>query len=201
MLNLKKVAVTGGLSCGKSTVCRFLKELGAYVVSSDDIVHHLLSSGTSFGQEVIKLLGMDILINQEIDRARVAQKVFQNDRLLKALENILHPAVYDEINNEFQKQMLKTPQPPLFIAEVPLLFESHGETHFDKIAVVISDSQLCQERFARNKRFQPEEYLVRSKKQLPLSEKMERADFVVFNNGTLDELLLQTRELFKKLTD
>ncbi len=57
MLKLKKVAVTGGLSCGKSLVCRILQELGAYVVSADNIVHQLLSSDTNLGQEVIKLLG------------------------------------------------------------------------------------------------------------------------------------------------
>ena len=57
MLILRKVAITGGLSCGKSSVCRIFKELGAYVVSADKIVHQLLSPDTNLGQKVIKLIG------------------------------------------------------------------------------------------------------------------------------------------------
>jgi dephospho-CoA kinase len=201
MLELRKVAVTGGLSCGKSSVCRFLKELGAYVVSSDDIVHHLLSSDKHLCQEVIKLLGTDILINQEIDRTVVAQKVFQNNCLLQALEKILHPAVYDEINNEYQKQMIKNPTPPLFIAEVPLLFESRGETNFDCTVVVIADPELCQDRFIKTKRHGINDYQKRSARQFLSSEKAKKGDFVIVNNGTLHELKLKTIELFQNLTN
>lgn len=188
MLKSNKVAITGGLSCGKSSVCRFLKEFGAYVISSDDIVHHLLSSNTSLVQEVIKLLGTDILINQEISRTVVAQKVFQNVSLLQALEQILHPAVYDEINNEYQKQMKNKHHSPLFIAEVPLLFESHGESHFDCTVAVLADVKLCRDRFIHAKFRGAAEYSRRMNRQLPNSEKAKRADFVLVNNGTLSDL-------------
>src|SRR5262245_55950333 len=103
MLILKKVAVTGGLSCGKSSVCRIFKELGAYVVSADDIVHQLLTPQTKPGQQVIELMGSDIVVDQHIDRSKIAKKVFGNLKLLKSLEQILHPAVRHEIDKKYQQ--------------------------------------------------------------------------------------------------
>ncbi len=104
MLKLRKVAITGGLSCGKSSVCRILKEFGAYVVSADKIVHQLLSSDTNLGQKIVDLLGTSVLVNQKLDRSRIARIVFHDLELLKALEALVHPAVYRELNRDYQKQ-------------------------------------------------------------------------------------------------
>lgn len=200
MLKLNKVAVTGGLSCGKSSVCRFLKELGAYVVSSDDIVHQLLSSNTNLGQEIIKLLGTEIVVDQKIDRSRIARIVFQDYKLLQALEEILHPAVYSEIDKEYQMQQSKKPRPPLFVAEVPLLYESGGENHFDSTVMVVSKPELCLKRFEQTTNYDLKEYERRMARQMPVLEKAERADYVILNDGTLLDLKQKTVELFQDLT-
>src|ERR1700733_7337913 len=123
MLKLRKIAVTGGLSCGKSSVCRIFKELGATVVSADEIVHQLLSPQVSFGQQVIMLMGPDIVVKGQIDRSRIAKKVFNNRTLLNSLEKILHPAVNNEIENLYQTALAKH-KDKIFVAEIPLLYES-----------------------------------------------------------------------------
>ena len=105
---MKAVAITGGLSCGKSSVCYFLEKLGAYVVSSDTIVHQLLSADTSLAQEVIKLLGKKIVVDQKINRSLVAQTVFENPKQLKQLEKLLHPAVYREIDGQRNSERVKS---------------------------------------------------------------------------------------------
>jgi dephospho-CoA kinase len=92
-METRKIAVTGTLSSGKSTVCQLLKEFGAYVVSADEIVHRLLRVETEIGQKVIDLLGEEILSEGQIDRAKIAKKVFRNPQLLQALEQIIHPQV------------------------------------------------------------------------------------------------------------
>ena len=199
MLKLRKIAITGGLSCGKSSVCRFLKELGAHVVSSDDIVHQLLSSDTNLINEVIKLLGTGIIADQRIDRARIAKIVFQDNNLLRALEEILHPAVYSEIEKEYQKQLKNNPQPPLFFAEVPLLFESQGERYFDCTVVVMANREHCLERFKQATHDDLQEYEKRNARQLPLLDKAKQADFVIVNDGTLLELKQKAIELFQQL--
>ena len=119
MLTLKKVAITGGLSCGKSSVCRLFKELGAHVVSADEIVHQLLSSTKRLGQQVIELLGDDIVVDGKIDRNIIAKKVFEDKILLHSLEKLIHPVVLNEIEKQYQ-QISNQGTFPLFIAEIPL---------------------------------------------------------------------------------
>lgn len=201
MLKLRKVAVTGGLSCGKSTVCRIFKELGAYVVSADKIVHHLLSTDTNLGLEVVNLLGPEVMVNQKIDRSHVARLVFQNLNLLKALEEILHPAVYREIDHEYREQQQHSSPPPLFIAEIPLLFESGGKRDFDAVIAVVADDELCLRRFEETTGWDQTEFSKRMARQLSPFEKAVRADYVIVNNGTLSELHQITRELYQELIE
>lgn len=199
MLDLRKVAVTGSLSCGKSSVCLILKELGAYVVSADKVVHQLLSSKTNLGQKVIKLLGSDICVNQEIDRSRVAHIVFHNVTLLKALEKLMHPAVYKELELEYQKQK-ELPQPPsLFVAEIPLLFEIGWDKYYDVTIAVAADPEICCRRFEETTGKGSTEFYSRMARQLPLLTKMELADYVIMNNSTLSDLHQTTKKLYQDL--
>lgn len=201
MLILKKVAITGGLSCGKSSVCRIFKELGAYVISADEIVHQLLSSDTNLGQEVIKLLGTRILVNNQISRSQIARIVFQNEELLQELEELIHPVVYEEIDRNYQKQKENQNPPPLFIAEVPLLFESGGEKQFDYTIAVVADPALCLQRFIQTTGYQEEEFERRMDRQLSMLDKAARADYVMMNNGSLSTLQDITRELYMELIE
>jgi len=197
MLILGKVAVTGGLSCGKSSICQLLKELGAYVVSADSIVHQLLSSDPEIAQEVVALLGPDIVVNQKIDRSRVARLVFQDLERLSALEAILHPVVYQKINQMYQEQ--KTIKPSIFIVEIPLLFENGREKDFDVVIAVVANEEVCLKRFEQTTGYNIEEFNRRIARQLPLLEKAIRSDYVIMNNGTLDDLKPVVLELYQEL--
>jgi len=199
MLKLKKVAVTGGLSCGKSSVCRVLKKLGAYVVSADKIVHQLLSSNENLGQQILNLLGPEILVNEKIDRSRIARIVFQKQEHLLALEQLLHPAVYKEIESEYLKQQVCPHPPTLFVAEIPLLFESGGERGFDTVIAVVSETDLCVKRFEKATGRNRTEFNNRMSRQLPPLEKARQADYVILNNGSLSDLQQTTKELYHEL--
>src|SRR3989344_834415 len=97
MLKLKKIAITGGVASGKTSVCRFLQELGAFVVNADVIVHELLVPGTDLGQQIIRQFGPEVLQNGEISRRVIAEKVFEDPQQLLKLEKLLHPAVLHKI--------------------------------------------------------------------------------------------------------
>ncbi len=199
MLKLKKGAVTGGLSCGKSSVCHFLKELGAYVVSADEIVHQLLSPKTSIGQQVINLIGTDILIEGRLNRKKIANKVFNQPTLLKSLESILHPAV--KIEMEKQYEFMKAHNlASLFIAEIPLLFESKSDTLFDFIICVTAEKKICQKRFMESTQSTPEEYEKRNQLQFDIGEKAKHSTYVINNNGSLAELKETVTKLYQELT-
>ncbi len=201
MLKLKKVAITGGVSCGKSLVCKFLQELGAYVVNADQIVHQLLTPDTVLGQQVIELLGSSILVNGKIDRSKTAEIVFLNPRLLNSLENLLHPPVYKEIEKQFHDCQQQPDPPPLFVAEIPLLFESGGERYFDKTVAVIADRELCQERYRMESGHEREDFNRRMARQMLPEEKGKRADFIIVNNNTLNELKQKSKNLFDQLNE
>src|SRR5579872_4450591 len=138
MLKLVKIAITGGVASGKSTVCQFFKELGAYVVNADAIVHQLLKPDSHLGQQVIRLLGSEVLHNGQLDRGRIAEKVFRDPKQLKALEKILHPEVIHRIAEEYEKAV-KDGSYTSFVVEIPLLFEIQGESFYDAVIAVLAD--------------------------------------------------------------
>lgn len=196
---LKKVAVTGGLSCGKSSVCRFFNELGAHVVSADAIVHQLLlSPKSSLGQQVIALLGTDVVVNDQIDRGRIAKKVFNHPALLKSLEKLLHPAVKSEIDKQY-KQVNTRGNVALFVAEIPLLFEVSAETGFDVVIVVQAPDEICRQRFKAATGYGDQEYDRRMAQQLDPAIKAQRADYLIQNTGNLDEMRQKVAQLYYKL--
>lgn len=194
MLKLKKIAITGTLSSGKSVVCDFLEKHGAYLVSSDKIVHQLLSTDTDCIKQVINLLGSVALTNQELDRKKIANTVFSDAALLRKLEQILHPRVLEEIKKEYEIAK-KTPKTKLFVAEVPLLFEAQWEPFFDHTVYIQSSKEKCIHRSNKT----PQEYEKRMQFQLVPEKKQERAEFTIKNEGTLAELKRQVNQLIPDL--
>lgn len=182
---MKKVAITGALASGKSTLCRLLEELGGYYVSADELVHELLSPQTPLGQQVIQLLGEEVLVGDRFDKEAVANKVFEDPRLLEELEKILHPAVRKEIEKHYRQ----THTSPLFIVEIPLLFETGFDQEYDVTVAVVT-----------NKRFSERaDDAKRKRRQLSQEEKAKRADFIIENNGTLEDLKRAAKQLYQEL--
>lgn len=199
MLKLKKVAITGGISSGKTEFCSYLQELGAYYISADNVVHQLLSPNTQLGRQVIDLLGSDIVVQDQIDRKMVAEKVFAQRGLLDKLEKIIHPAVFNEIENEYKTASQKK-SVPLFIAEIPLLFETGGDRikFFDITVAIIASKANCLVRL-KNKALK-DDYVLRMERQLSQEEKAAKAHIVIENDGSKEELQKKAKDLFETLT-
>jgi dephospho-CoA kinase len=152
------------------------------VVSSDEIVHHLLRTDPEVKQAIVARLGEAILsAGGEIDRSRVAQRVFGDREALAWLENLLHPRVSAEYLR-WRDQLAELPNPPpVSVTEVPLLYEVGGEERFDKVVVITAPEKLREAR-ARVP------LAGRSERLLPDREKVKRADYAYVNTGGLDEL-------------
>lgn len=192
---MKKVAVTGGLASGKSSVCQILKSCGAYVVSADEIVHRLLSPETEIGKKVILKFGPEILINQKIDRKKVADKTFSDPERLQYLEKLLHPAVLNEIEERYQNTR-NDARYALFVAEIPLLYESESHKAFDYVIAVVAGEEFSRSRFEKSTGYLTDEYERRMRRQLPIHEKAARADFVIKNNGSMEDLKKNVKQVF-----
>ena len=187
MLKIKKIAVTGALAAGKTTVCKIFKELGAYVVSADEIVHQLLSPGTDVGQQVASLIGSDIISGNTFNRKKIAAKVFSQPDLLTALERIVHPVVFNEIEKQYQ-QVSQEGKCPLFVAEIPLLYETNNEGNFDGVISVLAPPNLCCERFIEQTQNSSDEFNQRMSRQMAPQGKADRAHYTIENCGTFKEL-------------
>ncbi|HEV3269089.1 MAG TPA: dephospho-CoA kinase [Candidatus Rhabdochlamydia sp.] len=199
MLKLKKLAITGGLSSGKTTVCHLFKDLGAFVVSADEIVHNLLVPDSIIGQKVIQLFGPSIVESNSLNRKKIAQQAFLDLKLLKALEALIHPVVYAKIKKEYQYAR-QSGKYPLFIAEIPLLYERFKQDEFDIVITVTADPSICQERFIKQTHQTIREFEQRMAQQINPENKAKKSDYVIRNNGSLACLRDQVTKLYSLLT-
>ncbi len=189
MLKLQKIAITGGVASGKSSVCQFFEELGAYVVNADAIVHELLKPDTDLGQQIIRTLGHTIISEGKMSRRIIAEKVFKDPKLLEALEKLLHPAVLKKIDALYAEAS-KAGKYTSFAVEIPLLFEIGNEGSYDVIVAVLTDEAIAKKRFAAAG-FQLEEYDRRMRRQINPHQKALRAHYTIHNNGSLEDLRKQ----------
>jgi dephospho-CoA kinase len=145
-------------------------------------VHHLIRSDPEVKRAMVDRLGEEILgPDGEIDRSRVADRVFGDREALAWLEGLLHPKVSAEYLS-WREQLGRLENPPdVSVTEVPLLYEVQGEKRFDKVVVVTAPEKL---RGARSR----VPVAGRSDRLLPDKEKVKRADFVYVNTGTLEDL-------------
>lgn len=197
MLKLKKVAITGGVASGKSAVCKIFRDLGAFVIDADKVVHQLLSSDTDLAQQVVRLLGKEILENGMLSRQKIADKVFKDPEILDALEKLLHPALLSKME-EFYHSACEQNTASLFVAEIPLLYEIGWERFFDVVIALQSDEATCRRRFEKNHP-SPNDYEQRMKRQWPTDKKKQLAHYTLYNNNSLDNLQKQVVELNQTL--
>ncbi len=195
MLELPRVAVTGGIASGKSTVIDFFQKFGAYVVSADQIVHKFLSSHSELEKKLIALTGKEVLSEGRIDRKKLAGVLFSNPTLLHKVEALIHPMVAEEIKRLWE-QAAKSHTYHLFVAEVPLLFEAAQDGWYDATIAVVSPITACKKRFTLG----DDEYTKRASLQFTQAKKAEKADFIIENTGSLEELEAKVASLYALLS-
>ena len=184
MAGVPFVGLTGGLGAGKSEALRVLGELGAATLSTDAVVHELLASD-ELRDLVVARLGDGVANDGALDRSLIAERVFGDDEARAWLEGELWPRVGQRVAEWKQEVDALDPAPPAAVVEVPLLFESGMEQAFDATLAVVADEQVRAERAGARGHASVEQ---RAGRQLSQTEKAQRADYLVRNDGTLDEL-------------
>ncbi len=155
------------------------------MVSSDDVVHRLLST-EEVARAVVERFGGGVLVDGRIDRARLARTAFASPDGAAALEALLHPLVGREVARWMDEQGRRSPPPPVLVNEVPLLFEAGLEGRFDRTLVVRAAEDLRRNRLAARGDLAALEQ--REARLLSPAEKEARADDVLVNDGSLEDL-------------
>jgi dephospho-CoA kinase len=189
------VGLTGGLGAGKSEALRALGELGAATLSSDAVVHDLLQTD-ELSELLVERLGPEVAPDGRIDRSRIAERVFGDDGARAWLEGVLWPRVGERVAAWRAEVEGMDPPPVAAVVEVPLLFEAGMDPLFDNTIAVVADEEIRAARAGARGHAVPER---RAERQLSQDEKSQRADFVVRNDGTREDLLRALSLVLAKL--
>ena len=187
-----KVALTGGIGSGKSTVADFLDELGAYVIDSDQLARDVVERGTPGYEAVLAAFGDGILANGEIDRAKLAEIVFKDAAARATLESIIHPLVRDAA----EKMVKSLPADAVVINQIPLLVETDGAKRFDFVITVSADEDIRRRRLIE-RGMKDYEITKRLAAQVNDGAREAIAHSVIRNNGSIDELRHVVEELWR----
>ena len=191
--------LTGSMGSGKTTVAKFFKSLGAYVLDADEICRSLVEPGKPAWREMIDLLGNEIVKDdQTLDRQKIADIVFKDPGKKKTLESILHPRVMEE-EQVVYKEILKKDPDALVIIDAALLIESENYRKVDKVIVVGCDEKTQLSRIMKKNIFSREDAQRRLEQQMPFEYKIKYADYVILNNSELSVLKEKVEKLFRQL--
>ena len=193
------VGLTGGVASGKTTVSRILQQEGAYLIDADLIARELVQPQTPTWSELIRVFGREILEKDEsINRKALADRVFSCPQKRGQLERILHPQISREIDRRIEEIRKKDPE-AVVVVDAALLVETGAHRRMDKLIVVTATEAQQVERLGRRTGAAPQEARGILSAQMPLAEKVNVADFIIRNEGTLEETIRRTKEIFREL--
>jgi len=202
-LNIMKVLVvglTGGIVTGKSTVAKIFQQLGAIIIDADLIARQMVLPGRKSWKMIIKNFGKEILNeNNEIDRKKMADIVFSDNRKLKLLNSITHPEIINNIKKKIKEIKNNSENERICIIDIPLLFETKTDNIMDKIIVVYLDWEQQLTRLKTRNGLNNDEAIKRIESQMPMQDKIKLADYVIDNSKSIENTKEQVIKLWKEL--
>ncbi len=183
-----KIGITGGIGCGKSEVCRLLEEKGIPIIHADLVAREMIDSREEIKSQIKAAFGDDVYFpDGKLDRKKVANIIFNDEDAKQTINQIVHPHVIQYQKTELEK-LERSGKYKFAGVEAALIFEAGAEKQFDVIVVVAASQETVIQRLMKRDGLSREGILKRIQSQMPLSEKIKRADIVVHNDGSLDEL-------------
>ncbi len=192
----KIIGLTGGIGSGKTTIARLFEAEGIPVYISDDEAKKIMLRPITV-EKVRQEFGDLVIDNGQIDRKALSEIVFNNPEQLKKLNSIVHPLV----KKHFDEWVKQNSHHPFVVKEAAILFESGSYKYCDKVITVTASEETRIERVVKRDHVKPEEVLQRIKNQIPEKERLERSDFIIYNEyKTLaKEQFLQILKILKNI--
>ena len=178
-----RIALCGNIASGKSTVQKFLEKNGYKVLDTDKVAHELLNVSNS--KLYTEFKNLDVFENGEFSREKLGKLVFADKEIKQKLENILHPQIREKIKEFFDKNQNEK---YLFVG-IPLLFEAGMTDLFDKIVFIYADDDIRLKRLLHRNGYSVDYAKARLNSQMRQEEKAQKSDYVINNNGSVEELI------------
>ena len=195
---MKVIGLTGGIGSGKSTVSKFLADLGAVIVDADRMGHEALQPDTEVWREVVAAFGRQILTpTGDINREKLGKIVFNSPELLTRLNQIMHPWMYDMV--KVQLEEYRRQGEGVVVLEAPLLLEADWTSLVDEVWVTIAPEDTVLRRLQERVGLSREESLARIRSQLSSEERVKHADVVINTDCSLGEVKAKVKKLWDKL--
>lgn len=193
-----RVALTGNIASGKSSVARVWRSLGALVVDADELARDAVAPGTPGLEAVVARWGREVLGDDgALDRSRLREIVFSNPADRTALEEIVHPEVARL--REAAHREAERVGAPIVVSDIPLLYEVGLQDEFDVVVLVDAPASLRVERMVRERGLAVEQAERMVDAQMPAERKRELADVVIDNSGSRGELELRASQVWRSL--
>ena len=184
-----KFALCGNIASGKSTVQKFLEEHGYKVLDTDKVAHELLTVENTLLFNAFK--NFDVFDDGEFSREKLGKLVFSNPDIKKKLEDVLHP----QIRREIEKFFIKNKNENSLFVGIPLLFEANMTDLFDKIIFIYTDDDIRLKRLLLRNNYSLDYAKARINSQMRQEEKTQKSDYVIYNNGSIEELNVNINKL------
>ncbi len=192
------IGLTGGIASGKSTVSQMLSELGATVIDADKVGHEAFRPHSDAWREVVSAFGSGILgQNEEIDRGKLADIVFSDPNALEQLNRIMHPLMYQIVEQRIEA--LRRQRVQVVVLEAALLIEASWTDLVDQVWVTVAPESDVIDRLRSQKGFTEQQARARLNSQMPVAEKSKYADVVIENDSDLDTLRGRVEGLWQKV--
>jgi dephospho-CoA kinase len=200
-LDAKLIGVTGGIGSGQSTVCNILNSLGCKVIDVDKKAKQVIDKDKTLQKELRQTFGEEIFDKDgQLNRRLLANIAFNDQSKTLLLNNLVHPRMVSEVVEEMEQARFSQKY-PLIVIDAALIYEISIEQIFDAIIVVYTDLKQRIQRVMKRDGLQKAEIMARIHRQIPLEDKREWADFVIDNNGSLQDLKVQTQRIYESLVD
>jgi|WetSurMetagenome_2_1015567.scaffolds.fasta_scaffold93696_2 dephospho-CoA kinase len=189
-----KIGLTGGIGSGKSTVASCFSMLGIVIIDADEIVHELIQPSTPAFVSIVNHFGNNILAaNNIINRKKLSRIIFANSKERFWLEQLLHPSVFEQLAIR-----AKLATSSYCILVIPLLFETNATHLVDRILVVASNKENCIKRLIKRSHMERCEIEAIMQTQISNEKRLALANDVIHNDGTIDNLKLQVKQLHEQ---
>lgn len=193
------VGLTGGIGSGKSVVARMLKDEGAYVIDLDDLARRVVEPDKPAWRDVVAYFGTGILNpDRTLNRSALAEIVFSDPKSRKVLEKFTHPRIFEERDTLLEGIKDKDPC-SVAVIDYPLLFELSFQKKFDKVILVYVSRDAQIKRARDRDGLSEKEVEKRLKAQIPIDEKRLLSDYIIDNEGSLDNTRDQVRGVMRDL--